>query len=40
LFDVNSSRHSGANFMMLWFAIYFSILVNIAFLKPLASSLY
>lgn len=40
LFDVNSSRVSGTNFTILWFVVYFSILVNVAFLKPLASSLY
>lgn len=40
LFDVNSSRNSGSNFTILWFAVYFSILANIAFLKPIASSLY
>lgn len=40
LFDVSSSRTSGSNFTILWFAVYFSILANIAFLKPIASSLY
>lgn len=40
LFDVNSGRTTSTNFTMLWFAIYFSILANIAFLKPLFSSLY
>lgn len=40
LFDVTSNRTGDMNFTPLWFAIYFSILANIAFLKPLASSLY
>jgi hypothetical protein len=28
------------NFSVIWFAIYFSILGTISFIKPLASSLY
>lgn len=40
LFDVISSRSSGTVFTYLWVGVYFSILANLAFLKPLASSLY
>ena len=40
LFDVLSSRQNSTDFTNLWIVVYFSIFVNIAFLKPLASSLY
>lgn len=40
LFDVYSGRFGGANLGVMWIAIFFTILANIAFLKPLASSLY
>ena len=40
LYDAMSSQVGGEDLSMLWIVIYFSILVNIAFLKPIASSLY
>ena len=40
LFDVLSSRQNGTDFTTLWIVVYFTIFANLAFLKPLATSLY
>lgn len=40
LYDAMNSQVGGPDISMFWIVIYFTILVNIAFLKPLATSLY
>lgn len=38
--DVVNSRTSTTDLTLFWVVLYFSILINIAFLKPLATSIY
>jgi hypothetical protein len=38
--DVVNSRTSSTDLTLFWVILYFSILVNIAFIKPLFTSLY
>ena len=40
LYDAMNSQVGGPDISMLWIVIYFSIFTNLAFLKPLATSLY
>ena len=38
--DVANSRDSDTDLTTLWLALYFSLLANLALLKPIATSLY
>lgn len=40
ILDVANSRSDDTDFMSLWLAIYLSLLINLGFLKPIATSLY
>ena len=40
LVDVINSRSSTTDLTMFWIVLYFSILVNLGFIKPLLTSLY
>lgn len=40
ILDVANSRSNGSDLTTLWLILYLSLLVNLAFLKPIATSLY
>lgn len=40
ILDVASSRNSDSDLTTLWLVLYFSLLCNLAFLKPIANFLY